>query len=68
MKYKKYIVFAWDDYEAQGGLDDIKDSFDTQQEAESFIAEDNAIYNDDHYRIIDRDTWEVIFYVNRGRT
>ena len=54
---KKYIVFQFDTYYPGGGLSDIKGSFDTLEEAITFIKKD---YQDYSY-VVDRDTWEKIF-------
>ena len=52
---KKYIVFAWNDYYPAGGLGDIKESFETLEEAERFV---QYGLNYDHASIVNRDTWE----------
>lgn len=38
MKLKRFCVFGFDDYAAQGGFSDFMQSFDTRDEAEAFIA------------------------------
>ena len=55
MKYKKYILFAYDDY-AEGGVEDIKDSFYTHEEARR--AENDCGCEISY--IIDRDTWREV--------
>jgi hypothetical protein len=54
MKYKKYIVFAYEQYYPSGGMGDIVGSFDTIEEARE-RGSDN-----DYCDIVDRDTWEII--------
>lgn len=54
---KKYILFAWGTYEGLGGLNDIKESYDTLEEARNGI-KDFPYYN--NYQIVDRDTWIVV--------
>ncbi len=55
---KKYIVFAYDDYYPQGGLNDIHGSFETLEEA----VEASSKIDSRHgiVEIVDRDTWEII--------
>ena len=57
-KYKKYILFQFDDYYPSGGLWDIKGSFDTIEEAK-----DNWSCRPsyDQSEIVDRDTWEIVW-------
>jgi hypothetical protein len=57
MKHKKFIVFAWATYYPGGGLNDISASFDTLEEAKSHA----FAQHEDFLRIVDRDTWEVVF-------
>lgn len=56
MKYKKYILFQYLAHEACGGLDDIRGSFDSLEEAKA-KADDFYDYNE----IVDRDTWELVW-------
>lgn len=56
MKYKKYIVFGFDNYYPSGGLSDIVRSHDSIEEARAETK--NGDY--DSYEIVDRDTWEVV--------
>lgn len=51
---KKYLVVAWDQYHPHGGLDNIKASFDDNQDAQNraiSLAEDY-----DNVIIVNRDT------------
>ena len=63
MRYKKYIVFGYDQYYPLGGLSDLKESFSSSEEAVDYInksrAEDNG-YRHDFYDIVDRDSWEEV--------
>lgn len=55
---KKFIIFAYNDYYPNGGLDDMKDSFDTLKEA---IAEAKKEYKSmDFIEIVDKDTWKIV--------
>ena len=56
MKYKKYIIVSWNDYEAEGGINDIIGSCDTIEESEEFLKD----YSKDYYEIVERDTLKVI--------
>jgi len=63
MKYKKYIMFAWAEYEARGGIYDIKDSFDSFEEAKKKVLElkdGSQLYSFEGH-IINSDTWEIVF-------
>jgi len=55
---KKYIVFQFDLYYPVGGLNDMRESFDTLEEAEKFCLEDRWDFN----HIVDRDTWEIVWH------
>jgi len=52
--YKKFVVFCYSQYYPGGGLSDIKDSFDTLEEARTFCLKKR----EDFMEILDRDTWE----------
>ena len=54
MKYKKYILFGYGDCRKDGGVEDIRGSFDTHEEA--LDAESDGNYEISY--VIDRDTWE----------
>lgn len=58
MKYKKFIVFQFEQYYPQGGLNDIKGSFDSLEEAIAFIQKNRQDYN----QIVNRDTWGSVIY------
>lgn len=55
MRYKKYILFKYDQYYPSGGMCDIHDSYNTINEAHN-----NIDIRDDYFEIVDRDTWEII--------
>jgi hypothetical protein len=57
MKYKKYIVFAFDKYYPVGGLEDIADSFDKLKDAEAYVVTGSRHVSE----IVDRDTWEIVW-------
>jgi hypothetical protein len=67
MKYKKYIVFAFNDgiKKEHGGIDDIFGSYDTLEEAKRKIIHmefgKRIIYEASNVQIVDRDTWECLF-------
>ncbi len=56
-KYKKYILFQYEGYYPHGGLNDIKNSFNTIKEAKKYIF-DNDTY--EFNVIVNRDTWEEV--------
>lgn len=56
-KYKKYIWFKMYNYYPSGGLGDIKDSFDSLDEAIAAVGKPDG---EDH-QIVDRDTWETVW-------
>lgn len=56
MSEKKYILFQYNAYEADGGMNDISGSFDTLEMAWKYARENKQDYND----IIDRDTWKTV--------
>ena len=56
MRYKKYIVFGFNNFYAIGGLEDIIGDFDDFEDAKK--CETNS--NRDCTEIIDRDTWEEV--------
>jgi hypothetical protein len=58
IKYKRFIVFGWDQYYPSGGLEDCMGDFDTLEEIEKCITKDDFGYmfngfNRDHYSIFD---------------
>ncbi len=53
-KFKRYIVFQFDEHYPAGGLGDVKGSFNDLKWAKLFI-KDSGYY--DYTEIIDRDTW-----------
>jgi hypothetical protein len=57
---KQYILFAFWNYYPTGGMDDMVNSFDTQQEAEDYIRELKHSY--DEYQIFDTLSRKVITF------
>lgn len=57
---KKYLVVAWQHYYPAPGLGNIKDSFDTLEEAEALFLELSSDDWMDEVRIIDRDSLTVL--------
>ncbi len=53
---RKYIVFQYDSYYPVGGLGDVRDSFDSLEEAEKYCHANRYDFN----KIVDRDTWEIV--------
>lgn len=49
---KRYLVFGFDTYYPGPGLEQIKASFDTPEEAFAFIKSEDAYY--DYYEVYDR--------------
>lgn len=62
MKYKKYIVFSFDNYYPRGGLEDIKESFYTLKAAVDYASESEY----DESEIADRDTWTIVYRGNKS--
>lgn len=58
---KQYILFAYYSRSANGGMDDMRGSFDTIQEAESYYNR----HNWEEAQIVNRDTWEIEKIVSR---
>ena len=58
-KYKKYIVFAWDEHESEGGVNDIQGSFNTKEACQK-LKNEWEVWQDANVQVIDRDTWEDI--------
>lgn len=56
MKYKKYILFCFEGCYPGGGLGDIRDSYDSLEEARDAMAKDSGEYR----YVVDRDTWEEV--------
>jgi hypothetical protein len=50
---KKYLLFTFDCYYPNGGMNDYYDSFDTVEEA-------RAVVKTDYYQIVDKHTLEVV--------
>lgn len=59
-KYKKYLVFAFEQYYPRGGFSDFKNSYDTIEEAQAEGRKQIKKYYQDYVQIIDRDTLEQI--------
>lgn len=63
MKYRKYILFAWDEDYPSGGFNDLRNSFGSIEEAMAFF-ESNRLDSGGcmiycYGEIINRDTWEI---------
>jgi len=58
-KYRKFIAFGVEDYDACGGMDDIQGSADTLDEAIALLARHPWPF--DQKSVVDRDTWEVVW-------
>lgn len=59
---KKFILFQWDNYEAFGGLRDMRGDYDSLEEAKQ-VAKKNGR---DVSEIIDRDTWCPVWECDNG--
>lgn len=57
-KYKKYIVFYFEQYYPSGGLNDIVGSYETLQDAENSLNRGDITYGT--HQIVERDTWEIV--------
>lgn len=58
--YKKYIVFAWEQYYPLGGLNDIKAEYDSLNDARDYLIH---LGNDEDIvaaKIVYRDTWHIL--------
>lgn len=60
MKHKRYLLFAWDCYYPRGGLDDVKATFDTLQEALDFAMHDRYCLTCYALELYDREAGDVI--------
>jgi hypothetical protein len=56
-KYKKYILFAYDQYYPLGGLEDVRGEADTMEELQPEIDKNSRSQT---WYVIDRDTWETV--------
>ncbi len=56
---RRYVLFAWEPYEAHGGLHDMIGSFDSLKEAQDFYVDPHGGSLD--REVVDRDTWEVVW-------
>lgn len=56
-QYKKYILFCYETYHPEGGLNDIHNSYNTLEEAVEILEK----MEQDYREIVDRDTWEIIY-------
>jgi len=54
---KRYLVFAYDMYYPNGGLDDLKGSFDLVQDAQDFA----DLCDSDYFEVYDRIEGVVIY-------
>lgn len=62
---KKYIVFAFDHYYPEGGLDDVVGDFNKLSNALELAEEKRKEEDGDSFSsctayVVDRDTWEVV--------
>lgn len=57
---KKFILCEWDRYYPNGGLDNIKGTFDTLEEAKEYAGR-GQIYPPDFAEIYDRDTMQSVW-------
>lgn len=57
MKYKKFILLQWDTYYPSGGLGNVKESFDTLEQAQEYVKKHRYDYSE----VVDRDTWEEVW-------
>lgn len=60
---KKFIAFGFDDYYPSGGLEDIRGSFDTIEEAIVSLGEPLCDFSPalpDNAYVVDRDTWKKV--------
>jgi hypothetical protein len=53
---KKFVLFAFHNYYPAGGMDDLKDSYETEEEARAAAEDDGA----DDFQIVDRDSWALV--------
>ncbi len=57
---KKFILFAFWSYEAEGGWKDFKGFFDTLDEALDGFAKYQDGQGGGDYNIVDTETWEIV--------
>jgi len=60
VKQGKYVLLAWADYEAMGGLNDCCGWFEDVAYALNFFNESDHCKYKDAYQIIDTASWEVV--------
>mgnify|MGYP001612679255 CR=1 FL=1 len=59
---KRFILFAWLDYEARGGLGDVVASADTPDELQSLVAVNfgGYMHESGNVQIVHRGSWEIV--------
>ncbi len=55
----RYLLFAGDDYEPLGGMNDFIKGFDTEPELMKFLREKPEEYMDDWWHVADAETCEI---------
>ena len=60
MKQGKFILFAWADYEAHGGINDICGWFNSVHHAVEFFKKSKHCSDFDKYHVIDSDTFDIM--------
>ena len=63
MEYKRIMLFAWDDYEGRGGLNDVIATFDTAAQADDYLMNElvkNSWERHECFCVFDRETGEKI--------
>ena len=60
-KWKKFLCFVFN-YSPSGGVNDLKNSFDTEEEAIEFMKNEYKSYGDEipWSHIVDRDTGKIL--------
>ena len=65
-EYKRIMIFAWDDYEGRGGLNDVVATFDMAAQAACYLANEltkNVEEIHDYYCVFNRETGEEIGHI-----
>ena len=65
-EYKRIMIFAWDDYEGRGGLNDVVETFDTAEQVDDYLANEltkNVEEIHDYYCVFNRETGEEIGHI-----
>lgn len=65
MKLGKYLIFAWEEYEAAGGFNDFVDSCNRKKKAIEILSEESKIgYRFGH--VINKDSGIIIITLSEG--